>query len=201
MALRLTSAQARALLENVYQQHPERWRAAVQTILDDLYRDHERLALVFDQLLRDAQRLYQQVQGGGVAPAPGTPRYGADGRPLSPEQAAIEAEMDAAIGAQEEERRQAAAAAAQVASAGAGAPSVGGAPPPPGSPPRPRPAGRPGRPPGPPPVGRPGAPPRPAAAPPTPNGTFNDGTPWTPEQAAAEAQMDAAVAAAGPSQD
>ena len=119
----MTSAQARDVLDTVTQKHKERWMATVNTIIVELLEAFEQQAAVVGEAHDTAEKvknaLIRLIQGGKkpvgapasagppveaeapAEPAPqvdqGEPTVGADGSALSPEQAALEAQMNAAI--------------------------------------------------------------------------------------------------------
>lgn len=198
--------QVRALLERMAHENPERWRAAIHTVILNLFEAfaplHGPLIMVLQALESQmAQASGEQPQADAApavspppqpsAPAKFSPtgeRLGADGTPLSPEQAAIEALMDSAEVVPE------------AAPAPAPAPAVApkpAAPAPRQAPPssvRKQGQGQ-SRPQQPPPRQRPVAPPAvpPPAVPQAETRVGADGTPLSPEQAAIEAQMDQAT--------
>lgn len=121
----LTAAQARELFANV---PPERWTAAVQTLVVDALETCEKLQAKLDRVALGAFVTAKEVKAlreGGVAEAPAEdtptaapapepavpaaspPTVGADGEPLSAEQAAIEAQMNEAIAGQQIEKQRA----------------------------------------------------------------------------------------------
>lgn len=104
----MTAEQAQAILENAAKSN--RWGAAVQTIVVTLCKNNEMLRATLMQVARGAHALAREVaQLRGDAPEPaqtagapavaGEPDTGlnAGGEPRSPEQQAIEDQMNAAI--------------------------------------------------------------------------------------------------------
>jgi len=111
----LTAAQVKNILERVAKEKPERWAAAVQSMLVKLAEDIEKLRADLDKV---AQAFAATLRGAPVAaeevaadpPAEEVGAAGAaihapsdEGRatPLTPEQASLEAQMDAAISAEQ----------------------------------------------------------------------------------------------------
>jgi hypothetical protein len=112
-----TAEQAKEMFE-WSKQEPGRWMAVVQTLLVDVIEEHNKTRRGASVLAKESREFTEffkmlkaqhmggsaEVAGDAPAEAPLPPRggvrLGADGEPLDAERAAIEAQMDAAIGVQ-----------------------------------------------------------------------------------------------------
>lgn len=118
----MTADQARAALDQVIEDikagaPADKYATVLQSILVDNIDTTEKLVRALKKMREQVAALAQIVQGGGrvAAPAAGggeavgasggagagmamSTRVGADGQPLTPEQAALEEQMDAAAG-------------------------------------------------------------------------------------------------------
>ena len=199
----MTANQARAMFDDVKTNKPDRWPAAVQTLivnaLETIEYHESQINDLVDKTTKLNKALVQLLQGlRGTAEAPleAEVAVGGEAPPEVPAdvpapanghatQSDVEATMDAAVAAEAAEKRSGPRPAAPTART----PQR-----------RPQPQGKaPARSAGPPPVGRPGTAPSAVGgfAPPAPGEVRigGDGKPLSAEQAALEAQMDEAVAA------
>lgn len=126
----MTSEQAKALFANVAQESPERWPAAVQTLVVGCFQQLEQYEANFRRLLEGTHALSLEIKAlrerlggsapqatpeaeveaaapvmGGmpIAPEP-TPTVGISGEPLTPEQMELERTMNEAVAAEQAEK-------------------------------------------------------------------------------------------------
>lgn len=113
----MNAPQADELIKFINNEIPERWRAGIQTLVKDLYIRADKLEQKLNMVATAVVPLVQAAKGApaeGAAAVEGAPAgeapvealppaaagdvpVGADGAPLTPEEAAREAQMDAAI--------------------------------------------------------------------------------------------------------
>jgi hypothetical protein len=110
-----TANQARALFANVTETSPERWPAAVQTLIVDALNTNEKLLRALVALNAEVKALRGEAlaapaaESAPVVPAPVSSRKRDPN--MDPQQAAVEDMMDAAIAAEESQKAAAAKAA------------------------------------------------------------------------------------------